>query len=583
MHTKKPATIAHGVSSSIRVKPRPRARSKTIPKVSIEASAGGLDAFEGTADGIASGYREGLRPVLEAPPPVGRRGKKVHHRELAELRSDLVLTRDQEAIELLEAAKDELQSSNEELVALNGELQKRNTQLHQLRDELTNVLAGFDIPMVVLGPDLRIRRFMPQAEKLLPLIPGDIGRPIGQIRIGVNVPDLAELVSQTSQGAHDIRREIQAENGRWYTVWIRPLLTAEQEPDGVLVMFVDVDSLKRRQLRSEREHKFLTAILNAATDLLVVVSDREGNILEMNRAAQEFTGYSLEDLTGRSLWDYLPIPEERTSVRSAFEEALIAGAAHRENHWRTKLGNPRSIAWSATVASNDDKMVDCVICTGVDVTEREEAQEKALRLQEAGNKDLARELHDDLTQKLAALAMEVSTILKPSGKASETLPERVGKLSARVNRMAEDVHAMSRRLHPAILDELGLGAALREECVSFSAQTGISAQFESRGPAAVSGDASLCLYRVAQESLRNIAKHARATNVRVILLSKKDGIALRVEDTGDGFDLHRVKGKGGLGLISMEERVRLVNGKFSVQSTHGKGTTVEVFIPQPKK
>ena len=256
-----------------------------------------------------------------------------------------------------------------------------------------------------------------------------------------------------------------------------------------------------------------------------------------------------------------------------------------------------------------------MIRTGVDVTAREEAQEQArdsgaavrslskksevtllqyqdelqaltarlLGLQEGGNKDLARELHDDLSQKLAALGMEVSTLLQPSSGSSQELPDRVRVVSARINAMAEDVHAMSRRLHPAILDELGLEAALKEECVSFSAQMGIPAKFESKGPTLLPEDVSLCLYRVAQESLRNIAKHAQATKVRVVLSARKDGIRLRIEDTGDGFDLKEVKGKGGLGLISMEERVRLVGGKFTIKSHPGEGTTVEVFVPLKAK
>ena len=139
---------------------------------------------------------------------------------------------------------------------------------------------------------------------------------------------------------------------------------------------------------------------------------------------------------------------------------------------------------------------------------------------------------------------------------------------------------MSRRLHPAVLDELGLEAALREECGAFSTQAGIPCEVQSRGlPISLPEDLSLCLYRVAQESLRNIAKHAEATKVRVALSGGKAGIALRVEDTGDGFDVKEAKGKGGLGLISMEERVRLLNGKFNIESHPGQGTTVEAFVP----
>ncbi len=209
---------------------------------------------------------------------------------------------------------------------------------------------------------------------------------------------------------------------------------------------------------------------------------------------------------------------------------------------------------------------------------------RLLAVQEAGNRELARELHDVFSQKLAALGMEVSTLLQTSAESRQSLPERLRGLSARIHNLAEDVHAMSRRLHPAILDELGLEAALREECVGFSAQEGVPAQFESEHvPSSLPEDVSLCLYRVAQESLRNIAKHARAAKVRVVLSGRNDGITLRVEDTGDGFDPKEIRGRGGLGLISMEERVRLVNGDFTIQSQPGKGTKVEVFVPLRRK
>ena len=410
-------------------------------------------------------------------------------------------------------------------------------------------------------------------------------------------------------------REVQAEDGRWYSVRMLPFLTAEHKIDGVLMVFVDIDDLKQSHERSQKEQKLIAAILNAAQDLLVIVLDREGSILQFNRAAQELTGYSLDEVKNKRLWDLLPIPEERAQVKSGFEEALRGETAEGETHWLTKPGRPRLIAWSNTPALNDDGSVNYVIRTGVDVTAREEAQAQArdssaavrslskksevtllqyqnelqaltarlLGLQEGGNKDLARELHDDLSQKLAALGMEVSTLLQPSSGSSQELPDRVRVVSARINAMAEDVHAMSRRLHPAILDELGLEAALKEECVSFSAQMGIPAKFESKGPTLLPEDVSLCLYRVAQESLRNIAKHAHATKVRVVLSARKDGVRLRIEDTGDGFDLKEVKGKGGLGLISMEERVRLVGGKFTIKSHPGEGTTVEVFVPLKAK
>ncbi len=685
------------------------------------------------------------------PAPAGRQVKGDRDRELAEVKNDLTRTRDYlQAIiqehettneelkaaseeaqssmeelhstnEELETAKEELQSTNEELVTLNEQLQKRNTELARLSDELSNVLTGVDIPILILGPDLHILRFTPSAEKLLRLLPGDIGRPLNHIRIGVNLPDLDESISQVNKGVRDVWREVKADDGRWYSVRILPFLTADRKIDGALIVFVDVNDLKQSHEKEEREQKLITAILNAAQDLLVIVLDGKGRVLQFNRTAQELTGYSLEEVKGKQLWDFLPVPGERAQVKSSFEEELNGGTERGETHLLTKPGQSRLIAWSNSVAVKEGGTVDYVIRTGVDVTDREAAQEQVrdsdtavrtlletapdavlahdaqgrilfvnaaaeavfgyksreligqplamliperfrqrhaghvanffrkpamrpmgsgldlfglrkdgsefpadiglshfktkagtlgvsfvsditvrkqgeatmlqnqkelqaltarlLGFQEAGNKDLARELHDDLSQKLAALGMEVSTLLQPPVP-PDSLPGRVHGLSARINGVAEGVHAMSRRLHPAVLDELGLEAALREECTAFSASAATPCEVQSRGvPASLPEDVSLCLYRVAQESLRNIAKHAKATRVRVVLSGKKAGVGLRVEDTGDGFDLKRAKGKGGLGLISMEERVRLLQGKFTIESYPGEGTTVDVFIP----
>jgi len=131
-----------------------------------------------------------------------------------------------------------LQSGNEELVTLNEQLQKRNTELGYLSDEMSNVLTGVDIPILILGGDRRIRRFTPSAEKLLHLLPGDVGHPIGHIRIGVNLPDLDESISQVLKGVRDVWARPNRD-GRWYSVRILHC-DGRTQIDGVLMVFVDV-------------------------------------------------------------------------------------------------------------------------------------------------------------------------------------------------------------------------------------------------------------------------------------------------------------------------------------------------------
>jgi len=124
--------------------------------------------------------------------------------------------------EELETAKEELESSNEELATLNDELQNRNVELTILNDDLNNLLVSVNIPILILGRDLRIRRFTPQAERMLSLISTDVGRPIGDIKLKLNCPDLEALTTQVISSVSVIEREVQDTEGRWYSMRVRP-------------------------------------------------------------------------------------------------------------------------------------------------------------------------------------------------------------------------------------------------------------------------------------------------------------------------------------------------------------------------
>jgi PAS domain S-box-containing protein len=365
--------------------------------------------------------------------------------------------------------------------------------------------------------------------------------------------------------------------------------------DYVIRTGVDVTEREKAQEQARESDATLRTLLETVPEA-VLAHNAAGRIMFVNAAAETMFGYKRQEMIGQPVAMLMPErfrQQHAEQVASFFLKPRMRPMGSGSNPFGLRKDGsefPADIALSFF----ETKAGMLGISFVADITQRKNSEAtllqnqkelqaltaRLLSLQEAGNKELARELHDVLSQKLAALGMEVSTLLQPSAKASDTLADRVRALGTRINGLAEDVHAVSRRLHPAVLDELGLEAALREECAGFSQQSGVPAQLESeKVPTPLSEDVSLCLHRVAQESLRNIAKHSGATNVRVVLAGKKGGLTLRVEDSGDGFDLKEVKGKGGLGLISMEERVRLVNGTFTIQSQPGRGTTVEVFVP----
>jgi len=204
---------------------------------------------------------------------------------------------------------------------------------------------------------------------------------------------------------------------------------------------------------------------------------------------------------------------------------------------------------------------------------------KLLHAQEEERRRIAREMHDDWTQRLALLGIDVAKLEKHIGAPETALP-LLRTMQEKLVSLSEDVHALSRQLHPSILDDLGLVEALRSECASFSRREGIAVVYRPEEIATtLPKDVALCIYRIAQEALRNLAKHAAVNEAWVTLVSAGPELLLRVQDKGVGFDAAGGHSQPGLGLSSMEERVRLIQANLSVTSAPGRGTTVEVRVP----
>ncbi len=204
---------------------------------------------------------------------------------------------------------------------------------------------------------------------------------------------------------------------------------------------------------------------------------------------------------------------------------------------------------------------------------------KLLHAQEEERRRIAREMHDDWTQRLALLGIDFATLEKNLGTPEKALP-LLHTMQGQLVELSEDVHALSRQLHPSVLDDLGLVEAMRSECASFSRREGIAIAYRpEQVPTTLPKDVALCVYRVAQEALRNLAKHAAVSEAWVSLGATGPELWLRVQDKGVGFDPESVRSQSGLGLSSMEERARLIQAELTVISAPARGTTVEVRVP----
>lgn len=191
---------------------------------------------------------------------------------------------------------------------------------------------------------------------------------------------------------------------------------------------------------------------------------------------------------------------------------------------------------------------------------------------------LARDLHDDITQRLAALAIQVSTLearsVDPAGL------ESVHSIRDRLIELSEDVHALSYRLHPTVIEDLGLVEALRSECDRVGRSDTLRVRFEAEGDAAgLPPDAAVGVFRVAQAALRNVVRHAKASEVLVSLARTPGRLVLSVRDDGIGFDTASKAHGGSLGIASMRERMRLLGGAIDIESAAGRGTNILAWLP----
>ncbi|MGC2063950.1 MAG: PAS domain-containing protein, partial [Thermodesulfovibrionales bacterium] len=204
--------------------------------------------------------------------------------------------------EEMETAREELQSTNEELTTVNDELQSRNEETTQLNNDLFNVLRGVGIPIIILGSELQIRRFNDAAARLLNLIPSDAGRPLGNIRTNVNIPDLHQMVHDVINTLVIKQREVQDDSNHWYSLTIRPYKTVDNRIDGVLMTLVDIDDIKRNLVRVKEAYDYANAIVETVREPLLIL-DSGLKVITANRSFYKNFLVDPEETEGRHIYE----------------------------------------------------------------------------------------------------------------------------------------------------------------------------------------------------------------------------------------------------------------------------------------
>ncbi len=337
---------------------------------------------------------------------------------------------------------------------------------------------------------------------------------------------------------------------------------------------------------SEERSRWLVSASPVAT---VVANGLEFQNEIVNEKFTTLFGYSKEDVTCIADWWPLAYPDEayREKIRTEWEARVTEAVENRsevapmEARVCCKDGSYRYIEFHfASLGATN-------LVSFVDITDRKLAQDelekvgrRLIAAQEAESARIARELHDDFSQRLALQGIGLARLLKNLPESEVEVRGKIQELLKRNQEISIDMHTLSHQLHSSKLEHVGLVSALTGLCEELSSKFKIHVEFSECGvPSDIPKDVALCLFRITQEAVSNMAKHSKVTQAQVKCSGTNNEIRLRIVDAGVGFDPAVRSTSAGIGLVSMRERLRLVGGTLSVQSEPMRGTEILAAVP----
>ena len=320
-------------------------------------------------------------------------------------------------------------------------------------------------------------------------------------------------------------------------------------------------------------------------------SDQEGKLTYLNKRALSFTGAKTQEPNGDGWYSYIH-PDDLQEVFQAKERAVQDRERFVREYrirrfdgvyrWMFDVGTPRFDVEGFFVG---------FIGSAVDTTDQKLAREALERVsgqliaaQEKERSYIARELHDDICQRLAMLSLRIEKVTKSWSLGQAFAGDQLEQIWQQCSNLTGDVQALSHELHPSVLDNLGLVTAIKSFCRELSEQSGATVHFSHADiPDSLTREVSLSFFRVVQEALHNAAKYSGVKQFEVNLQGKPDGMELEIVDRGMGFDVENNKNFEGLGLVSMRERILMLNGKISIESKPNAGTRIRAYVPLTTK
>jgi PAS domain S-box-containing protein len=339
------------------------------------------------------------------------------------------------------------------------------------------------------------------------------------------------------------------------------------------------------------EHLFYSAF--QASPVGIALENMEGQPLFVSPALCSMLGFSEDEMRGKHCVEFSP-PDDAEKDWALFQQ-LRAGLINRYQLEKRFFRKDGSLMWGRlSISLLLNRQSPLVVAMVEDITDKKTAQEKLeqseaslqrlaghlIRAQEEERQRVARELHDDISQQLAMLQIDLERLEQQLLDSAPQVREELHEQRERASEITSSVQAILHRLHPSKLHTLGIVPAARNFCRELSARQNVEIAFHAENiPPELSEDISLCLFRVLQEALQNATKHSGSRHCQVSLSGGLDEIQLTVRDSGIGFDPEHAIKEGGLGLTSMKERLKLVNGELSIDSQPQRGTTIYARVP----
>ncbi|NQE35038.1 chemotaxis protein CheB [Microcoleus asticus] len=519
--------------------------------------------------------------------------------------------------EELETAKEEIQATNEELITTVEELRTRNLDLQQVNNDVTNLLASINIPILMLENDLRIRSFTPMAQRLFNLISTDVGRPFSDIRVNLEIPNLEEMIVEVIETLNTKEQEVQTQSGYWYALRIRPYRTAENQIEGVVMVLIDIDALKRSAATIETARNYAETIVESVpTPLMVLDADLQVNTA--NRALYETFQVSSSETAQDSWFEFATGPWNSPELRELLEDILVNNVEVNNFEIEQNFGRlgQKTLLLNACKVEPEDR-VSMILLSIEDITDRKqfETERSQLLEQEQSARQQAERANRAKDEFLANLSHELRNPLTPILAWSQML--RSGKLKeAETNRALEVIERSARAQAQLIEDLLDISRitngklklstrSIDLRLVVQAALEGVQFSASAKNIAIVSGLSSVNvlgdidrLQQVLWNILSNAIKFTPVGGrVEIVMEASENYAEVRVTDTGKGiaaellpyiFDRFRQGDSSttkanqglGLGLSIVYHLVQLHGGTVQADSPgEGQGTTITLRLP----